>query len=276
MRPWTMLAAALLWLPAGPLIAAGLADGVPGHPGLTHQTLLRRIIPDLAPEGANTLTGHIGVPLRHIEGEQAASNLPERFSLYSLTVMQIPGDKNRIVLFANLGPSRDSVSAFALLALFAFEPEAALLDAVAVGADRFVSPRDGAPPLLAPGAPLIVINSTHHNSHQSYGSTALIFPRANRFTLLATISTLGESNCRERRVHESLVSTFPDAGPYRAVLATVRETVTQPGPDCGDPKKPRSGITAHRALYRWDARRERFVTASRALERLAARNATRY
>ncbi len=276
MRPWTMLAAALFCLPACPLIAADLADGVPGHPGLTYQTLLKRIIPDLAPEGANGLTGHIGVPFRHIEGRQAETDLPEQFSLYSLTVMRVPGDTGKIVLFADLGPSRDIVSAFALLALFALRPEVTLLDTVGVGADRFVSMRDGPPPMLAPGAPLIVIDSTHHNSHQSYGSTALIFPRANRFTLLATISTLGESNCRERRVHEALVSTLPDAGPYRAVLATVRETVTQPGPDCGNPRKPRSGITAHRALYRWDARRERFVTASRALERLAARNATRY
>lgn len=275
MKPFLTLIAMLSWLPAASL-AADPSAVVPGHPGLTYHALLRRIIPDLVSHDTNELSGHITPPARHIEGDVAKTALPERFSLHAAGIMAIPGDRARIVLFADLGPSRDSVAGVAVLGLFALTPELALLDAVEVGADRSIAPREKTPLMLAPGAPLLVIDSTHHNSSQGYQSTALIFLHAQRFLLIGAVPAFGEAHCRMRRVQQSTFTTAPDHGPYRAVLATVRESLTLIGQNCDETKSARPRITVHRALYRWDARRERFVTPSRALERLAARNATRY
>jgi hypothetical protein len=130
--------------------------------------------------------------------------------------------------------------------------------------------------MLAPRTPLIVIESSHSNSDQSYQTTEMIFTRGDRFRLIDTVATFGERTCTAERTQTPTVTTAADTGPYRAVKVAVRAEVKPSGEDCGDETAPRARESIYRASYRWDARRQRFVTKSDALMRLAKENERRF
>lgn len=274
---WTLPVAGLLWLSGGfAAAAAGLAETVPGHPGLTYFDLMKLVITDLAPATAGGATGETIVPLTHIEGKDAGTEMPETVGIDSVEIMPIPGDAARIIVLADVGRAEGYVAEVELLALFALTPAAKLLDVVEVGNDRWTGFAEKKPVLLAPGSPLIMIYSGHSNSNQSYQSTEMIFVRDSRFRLIDSILTFNERYCLFQRTQEPIVSTLPDRGPYRAVHAVVRETTKLSGEDCGDEKAPRPGLTTYQATYRWDARRQVFVASSRQLSKLAAENIKRF
>ncbi|HXQ12033.1 MAG TPA: hypothetical protein VN805_13640 [Caulobacteraceae bacterium] len=253
--------------------AADLTDPVPGHPGVTLFDLAKLVVTDLAngPDGA---TGHKVVAFRHIEGKDmlAPPEDPVTLGVPPVDMAAVPGSTDRVLALIDLGASDGNVEEAELLALVGFDPKPKLLDVVEVGNDRWTAMEDN-PPLLAPGAPLIVIDSDHWNSNQTYNAAEMIFVRGDRFQLIDSLFTYTEAYCGYQHFQEVTYGTAASGGPYRAVTVSVRDTTKLTDDDCGtDQKPPKPGVTVYSGTYRWDAAHARFVSHSAQLDKLDALN----
>ena len=143
---------------------------------------------------------------------------------------------------------------------------------VEVGNDRFTGFQSKSPPMLAPGAPLILISSGHSNSNQSYQFTDMIFVRHERFSLIDSLFLFGESFCAFERTQTPSFATLPDRGLYRAVHVAVQQVTKLSGEECGHEKSPRRGRKTYQATYRWDARNRDFIAGSHELDTLSKAN----
>lgn len=264
----------LLWFLPHSVAAAETAGTIPR---LTPSDLAKRLLSGLAPGGAADTSDYVVVPPRHIDpGLTRTGEGAEHFTLSHVETMAIRGDAARIVLLVRLDPATGDRNAMSLLALFAVAPGVQLLDVVEVGFDRWTGFREKGPVSLGLGVPLIVIDTGHDNSNQNYVSSAMMFIRGNRFELIDQVFTFSDADCSVTNRQSPSFITISDSGLYRAIRVVVRETVTPTGEACETAVVPRAGVTWHRAIYRWDGRRERFVTRSRALIALQAQNATRW
>jgi hypothetical protein len=253
--------------------AAGLYDTVPGHHGLTYFDLMKHVVPDLTKAG-DSATGKTIVPFTHIDGRDLKAE-PDAISLKEVDVIPIPGGATRTVLSVDLGSAEGSLAGAKFLALFSLAPAVKLLDIVEIGGDRFVDVTLARPPDLGRDTPLILVNSWHDNSNQSYGLVDMIFIRNGRFRQIDNVFTLGDAYCGYRRTQSIDIKTVADGAIYRAVEVTVRQEVTLADEDCGDEKLPVAAVTTYRATYRWNLRRQDFTTNSHDLDRLAAFNRKR-
>jgi hypothetical protein len=257
--------------------AADLADPVPGHPGVTMFDIARLVVPDLvdAPDGAS---GHKAVPFRHIEGKDmlAPPEDPIVLGVPPIETAAVPGRPDRVVALIDLGGSDGNVEEAAVLALVAFDPRPKLLDVVGVGNDRWTAMETDHMPLLAAGSPLIVVDSDHWNSNETYNDAEMVFIRGDRFQLIDSIFTFDESFCAYSRVEEPTYRAIAGPGAYSAVEVSVKETVKRTGEDgCSDEKPPPAGVHVYSGVYRWDAAKGRYVGRSKALDKLAALNQAR-
>jgi hypothetical protein len=268
MKALGLCAACLVWLcGGGSASAAGLGDAVPGHPGLTYLALMKQVVTDLQPDGS----GHKIVAFQHIAGQDARVDPPETVSLSSVDVMPVPGDASRVVVLADLGAPEGYVAHAALLALFDLRARPKVLDVVEVGDDQEISFLTEKPPaLLAPGAPLMLVASSHGNTSRSFLSTEMIFIRGGRFQFIDRISAVGARSCAFERTRDPSFTTVPAAAPYRAVSVAVRQKITVTHEDGCDDTAPKPGISTYRAIYRWNAATQRFATTSIAIKRLSA------
>ena len=272
----------IVWLTAvafGPAVsAASLADRLPGHPGVTSFDLARLVVPDLV-DGADGATGHKVVAYRHIGGKTMLAPPEDPINLGSdaVDLMAVPGRADRIIALIDLGPSDENVEEAEVLGLYALSPKLRLLDVVEVGNDRWTGVESKNPPMLAPGSPLIVVDSGHSNSNESFDSTDLIFLRGDRFRLVDVLMTFNESFCAFDRTQEPSYRAIAGPGPYRGLEVSVRETVKLSGETgCTDQKPPRrGGVHVYKGVYRWDAAKGRFVARSKALDAVAALTETR-
>jgi hypothetical protein len=257
--------------------AADLTDAVPGHPGVTAFDLAKLVVTDLvtSPDGA---TGHKMVGLRHIEGKDmlAPPEDPVVLGVPPIDMAAVPGRADRVLALIDLGGSDGNVEEAAALALVGFDPKPKLLDVVEVGNDRWTAMDTDHMQVLAAGSPLIVVDSGHWNSNESYDSTDLIFLRGDRFQLIDTMFTFNESFCAYDRAEEPTYRTIAGPGAYRALEVSVKETVKLTGEDgCTDQKPPPAGVHIYAGVYRWDPAKRRFVVHSKALDTLAALNKAR-
>jgi len=278
-RMWRVTALAagfVLGAAAQPSAAADLTDPVAGHPGLTYLDLMKLAAPDLVRD-ENGASGHHIVPFRHIAGKDAKTDVGDMIQIIDVDPITIAGQGDRLILLADAGSSDESVAEIEFLALFALSPKPRLIDMVEVGTDRFVAVQSTTPPLLAAGSPLIVIESDHSNSNEDYNSSQMIFVRNDRFQPIDDLFTFSESFCAFRREQHSAFSVVPDQGPYKAIRASVRQTVKLTHEDgCNDQPPPRhGGTTTYSATYRWNAARQDFVADSRALDALQKANLKR-
>lgn len=257
--------------------AADLTDAVPGHPGETAFDIAKLVVTDLqaSPDGA---TGHKVVAFRHIEGKDmlAPPEDPIILGVPPVDMAAVPGRADRVLALIDLGASDGNVEEAEVLALVGFDPEPKLLDVVEVGNDRWTGMDTDHMPLLAPGSPLVIVDSGHSNSNESYSSTDLIFLSGDRFQLIDTLFTFNESFCAYDRTEEPTYRAIASPGAYRALEVSVKETVKLSGEDgCSDQKPPPAGVHVYTGVYRWDAANGRFVAHSKALDALAALNQAR-
>jgi hypothetical protein len=256
--------------------SADLADTVFGHPEITYFDLMKLVVTDLGPIEKNGAVGHEVVPFVHIDGKDAKGDPPDPIALSNVDVLPIPGDVSRIVLLADLGQADGQVGDAQLLALFALAPAPKLLDIVEVGTDRFTGFDDAHLSMLAPRTPLILIYNTHSNSEQTYISTKMMFVRGDKFQLIDNVFSLGDRSCSYERSQDQSFIIFPSPGPYAGVHAFVTERVKLTGAQCGEEKAPATRVAVYEANYRWDPKRQRFTTQSKALDQLATQDFKRF
>jgi hypothetical protein len=273
----TVLLVACLAALARAAAAAELTDPVPDHPSVTMFDLAKLVVPDLVstPDGAS---GHKAVAFRHIEGKDmlAPPEDPIVLGVPPIDTAVVPGRPDRVVALIDLGGSDGNVEEAAVLALVAFDPGPRLLDVVEVGNDRWTAMETDHMPLLAVGSPLIVVESDHWNSNETYNEAEMIFIRGDRFELIDSIFTFDESFCAYSRVEEPTYRAIAGPGAYRAVEVSVKETVKRTGEDgCSDEKPPPAGVHVYSGVYRWDPAKGRYVGRSKALDKLATLNQAR-
>jgi hypothetical protein len=258
--------------------AASLDDPLPGHPGVTAFDLARLIVPDLA-KGDDGATGRKTIALRHIDGKDALAPPGDPITLGddAVDLMAVPGRPDRILALIDLGASDGNVEEATVLGLYALSPKLKLLDAAEVGNDRWTGMASKNPPMLAPGSPLIVVDSGHSNSNEAYNSTDLVFVHGDRLALVGNLLTFNQSFCAFDRTQETTYRALPAPGPYASLQVTVRETTKLTGEDgCSDQKPPRKGgVKTYQGVYAWDATKGAFVTHSKPLDALEALNKAR-
>ncbi|HWA62414.1 MAG TPA: hypothetical protein VG939_13620 [Caulobacteraceae bacterium] len=264
---------------ADPALAAAPPDPVPGHPGLRYQDLLRQVVPDLA-ENASThdLEGHLPEALRHVAGGDNGGDPPDPVTVGFIEAARIrAGGRPRLAVLAELGHTDDRVAGTVLLALFDDAPKPKLLDAVDVGMDRDSSLSEHPLLHLSPRDDALVTYSEHFNTGQTYAFHTVVFVREGRWALLGQVFTLSDRSCGWQTIENPTFKVRPDPGrAYGQLEVTVREQrKVDPTQDC-DEARPRPYVRLWRAVYRWEARKGRFATASSALKRLDKINESRF
>jgi len=269
---WPMVWLAALAHAAG-ASAASLDDPPPGHPGVTEFDLAKLIVPDLT-HGPDGVTGHKTIVLRHIDGQDALAppEDPIRLTSDAVDLMAVPGRPDRILALIDLGASDGNVEEATVLGLYALAPKLKLLDAVEVGNDQTTAMQSKTPPMLAPGSPLIAVDSGHSNSNEAFNSTDLIFVNGDRLARLGNLVTFNQSFCAFERTQDATYRALPAPGPYASLQVTVRETTKLTGEQgCTDQPAPRkAGVQTYQGVYSWDATKGGYVSHSKALDALAA------
>ena len=252
-----------------------VTDKVPGHGELTWLDLLKQVIPDLAEDPASgKAQGHLKAPIRHLAGPSSDESPPDPVEAQFIEVQRIrAGGRPRILVMADLGPAQDSVSSYTLLALFDDAATPRLLDVVDVGLDRDTSFSGQAKRRLGPGDDAVVTYSEHFNSSQTYSSWMVAYVRRDRLALAAKVFALSSRECGWERLETPTFTTHPDPGrALGRIDVVVREARTRDTEAGCDQPPPKAYVRFWRASYRWDAPRQRYVTHSHDLERLAKRN----
>ena len=278
-----LYALCLLIIIAGGSVGAEVEIGarVPGSANLTYVDLLKQVIPDLALADGEA-TGAQVRPLRHI-AEGFGGDPPGNIAIRTVDPLTLEAEgRKHLLVLANLGASEDRVEETVILALFEQGPSPALLDVVDVGMDRFTSL--GKPPLLfiGPKDEAVVTTSSHHNSSQSYRSTALIAVREGKFKLIDRFSTFGDRLCKgsDELVNSQSLSFATQAskgGRCHVIRATAIEGATVKAGACGG-KEGRQRTSSRRwsTSYHWSEAEQAFIQSSDALKDLEARNEKRF
>ena len=272
------LIAAFVFALASQASGADLSDPVPGHPGFTQFDLLKLVVTDLARGDDGSASGTKTVPFVHIEGKDSGIDLPGDLTVVSIEVMPMPGDPSREIMLADFGPSEGFVANAELMALFSLDSKPRLLDVTEVGSDRFVAWHNP-PDMLAHDAPLLLIESEHDNSNESYLSTAMVTVRGDKFHWIDSVFTFSDSLCSFQDFQQPTFKPRPTKGSaYASIDVRVVEESKLTGEDgCNDELKPsKSHKRVYETLYRWDPAKRDFKPSNKVLERLQKETLKRF
>jgi len=253
-----------------------MTDVVPGHPGVTYEMLLRQALPGLKKNDDGTWDSG---PIRHfrdLEGKPAQSeDTPPRdleiaFGSILVATVREDGRKRLLVLTDN---NSGGTGFDAVLAAFDDSTKTPkLLDYVDAGRDKdnFVDPSVE----LAPGTQAFIAYSAHTNSSQGYEMVTPMVLRGGKFHEIASLFIYNVGACSYDRHEDIAFSARDDKGsPYRALVGAVTTEVKPGEPDCGDDQKPpKHSKTVVTDTWRWDAKKNDFVAATGALDKLSEKN----
>lgn len=279
---WSLLALALC--PSSPAQVAQVEDLTERvRPGskTTYLDLLLKVFPGLrAPDGTMPGAGR-SVPLSHLFGDYRGVVFEGLLPVHRVERLWIrSGGRRRLLLLAHVGaPDVGEARDLAVLALFALEPDARLLDAKDVQSDRFAGFWDAQPRVrLAPGDEAVVIANSHHNSSQNYLGLTLVAPDRDRLRILYDLPTLLDLNDCDGRLTQTARLT-PLRRPARTrpdILVQVRVRKTAPDPACDPPRRARPYVRHYRARLVWNDAERKYAARGDALTRLSRFNEQNY
>ncbi len=269
---WAVCALLALIAPSAAQAAVvDLGAVVPGHGAVTYRDLLKQAVPDLAGNAEDKqVEGHLAKPLRHIAGGQNGGDPPDPIVIGLVEAVRIQaGGRPRLAILADLGHAEDSVAGVSMLALFDDAPTPHLLDAVDVAMDKDTSFSEHERLRLGTGHEALITYSEHFNTSQTYGFHTLVLVRHDRLALLEQVFTLSSRECGWQRTEDPTFTVRPDPhSPYGQLEVAVRVALTLDKTEGCDTPAPRPYVRTYRATYRWDARRQEFVTPSTQLKQL--------
>lgn len=238
--------------------------------------LMRLALPGLLQDGEGYRTGK-PLELRHISGDkdQRAEIAAGRIVREPIVMLVRSGERRRVVMMLDLGRADDSGEGVALLALFDIEQQPTLLDIANVAYDRQTGFFDPGQLLLRDGSASLLIASGHWNSNQSYQTYGMVDLRGDRLRLIDSFFLFSDNGCGFAR---SQRPAFAVAGSRAkpAIQVAVTETVTRREESCDGQPLPRPGKRKVSVTYTWQAKDQRFVKSSDALERLAKEAGERF
>lgn len=268
---------AAFWLGLAAASAAEVAfpapgDTVPGAQAVTYLDLLREIAPDLA-EADGVYRGKTVVPLRHVAGPERQAEPPQEPTIADFSVLPLAG--GRILLLVDLGMAEDAAEGYAVLALFDPAGKPRLVDAADVAFDRTTWFLEPVMLDLGDGRLAVLTMSMHSNSNQAYVTSAIVLV-GDRLELVDSVFTFDETACAYERTQRLAVEMRPEGSGPAAIAATVVDTTTPTGADCGEDSVPPAASATVAVTWRWDEAAKRYRPDSDALEKLAAEAAQRF
>ena len=261
--------AALLVAGISPACATDLKQSVPGHPGVTYETLLKQAMRDLSHESDGTWSVSDVAHLRDIDGKPVTT-LDLTFGGIDAMVIKEDGHK-RLLLTTE---DNSGTSGFDQIAAVFDDGQKIpkLLDVMDVGRDRMND--FGTLQQLSPDTDLILAEASHDNSDESYSLISPLFLRGGRFHSVMTLFTYGVATCSSKTTEEPEISTQADAGSrYRAIVVRVTVETTPGETDCGDDQKaPKYSKKVVSDIYRWNEKKGAFAPVTGAIDRLSNSN----
>ncbi len=269
-------AAVAAFLCCTPATAEDITASVPGHPGLTYETLLKLAMPGMVKDpDAGWDSGPLH-RLRGLDGKPAQSedkpprDLQIAFTGVDAATIREDGH-DRLLLMTNGnsgGTGFDGV-------LAAFDLEGAaprVLDYIDAGRDQFNGM--GSAFALSPGTGAIVAFSTHSNSNQNYEMTTPLFLRGGKFQPVMTLFSYGAFDCSHQTLQDVSYAPRPAPGAaYSSILVSVAIETTPGDSDCGDGQAPpRHSKKTVSELYRWDAKANAFRATTGLIAKLSDTN----
>jgi hypothetical protein len=260
-------ALALLLLGVCSAHAESVTDAVPGHPGVTYETLLRQAMPGLAKGGDGHWSSNA---LPHLRGTDGKIEADAELDFDDVSPILLR-ENGRARLLVMTGDSQTDSGFSAVLA--AFDADARmpkLLDDMDVGGDRFVM--FGSPRTLQIGAgtDALIVNTNHFNSNQNYSQDMLLYLRGGKLRVALSQFTFNSGFCGYEERQVPAYTTRDDKGaPYRAIVVTVTQTVTRTDDSCDEGTKiPIASKHTYTNVYRWDAKKTDYVLPHDAMKPL--------
>jgi hypothetical protein len=258
---------------AGEVRSAGPDEALSGTSDGSYIDLVRLVVPDIALKDG-LYKGGMPIEMRHVGGDPAER--PEETTLRDLSALDVNSDgKPRLALLFDLGETPGAVESFTVLALYDVSAEPKLLDAVAVGFDRFTGLYEQGRMPVSARNDVILTASTHFNSSQGYRITAMILARGDRFELVHSLFTLDEKGCGYERRQVPAYDARPGAALFADIEVAVSDVIALTGGDCGDEPAPEPLSRVVRMIYRWHMSEKKYVPDGDALEKLEAENMER-
>jgi hypothetical protein len=257
--------------------AAPLDLVIPGSP-VRFLDLARHFVPDLD-GGDDSYSGHKLIDIRHLGGPDYANGDAETFGFYDVShlMTRVDGKERMLVLFdfAQTARAAQGVAVLALYDVSGTRPE--LLDAADVGFDASTYFFDQAVLPINAATNAVLMVSSHFNSSQSYATQSMILMHDDTFSLIDSITLLGERTCGVDRQQTIAYAADPAAGkPYAPIKVTVTDTASAIEEECADLKPAQLGTREIRASYVWNAQQNRYFADSDALARLEKDNESRF
>jgi hypothetical protein len=257
--------------------AAPLDLVIPGSP-VRYLDLARHFVPDLA-GGDEGYSGRKLIDIRHLGGPDYADGDAGAFGFYDVShlMTHVDGKDRMLVLFdfAQTVPAAQGVAVLALYDVSGTRPE--LLDAADVGFDAGTYFFDQAVLPINAATNAVLMVSSHFNSSQSYATQSMILVRGDRFSLIDSITLLGERSCGVDRQQTIAYAADPAAGnPYAPIKVTVTDTASAIEEECADLKPAQLGTREFRTSYVWNVAQARYLADSDALARLEKDNESRF
>lgn len=250
---------------------------IPGSPA-RYVDLARHFVPDL--EGSeNGYGGHKLIDIRHLGGPDYADSDAETFGIYDVShiMTRVDGKDRMLVLFdfAQTAPATQGVAVLALYDVSGTRPE--LLDAADAGFDASTYFFDQAVLPVSDATNVVLLVSSHFNSSQSYATQSMVMVRDDKFSLIDSITLLGERSCGVDRQQTIAYAANPGEGkPYAPIKITVTDTASAIQEECADLKPAKLGTQEIKASYVWNAQQARYLPDSDALARLEKDNESRF
>ncbi|HEX4301300.1 MAG TPA: hypothetical protein VHZ78_00805 [Rhizomicrobium sp.] len=261
---------------ASAAFAEDVTAAVPGHPGLTYETLLKLAMPGMAKDSDGSWDSG---PLRHLRGlddkpAQSEDKPPQdlQIAFTSIDTATIREDGHNRLLLMTDGNS-GGTGFDGVLAAFDLDGRAPrFLDYIDAGRDQW----NGMSRIfaLSPGTDAIVAFSSHSNSNQNYEMTTPIFLRGDKFKPVMTLFSYGSHACNYATSQDAtFVPRAASGAPYSSILIGVT-IETEPGDsDCGDgTAQARHSKHIVSELYRWDARVGAFRPTTGRIGKLSDKN----
>lgn len=257
--------------------AAPLDLVIPGSP-VRYIDLARHFVPDLD-GGDEGYSGSKLIDIRHLGGPDYANGDAETFGFYDVShlMTRVDGKDRMLVLFdfAQTAPAAQGVAVLALYDVSGTRPD--LLDAADVGFDASTYFFDQAVLPINAATNAVLMVSSHFNSSQSYATQSMILVRDDKFSLIDSITLLGERTCGVDRQQTIGYAADPGAGkPYAPIKVTVTDTASAIEEECADLKPAQLGTRQFRTSYVWNSQQARYIADSDALARLEKDNESRF
>lgn len=242
----------------------------------TYLELVRKVLTDvqLVHDQVYMAIAHNTVPFKHLSEETKPATLQGDLKLQSFEPSWIRSDGRRILLLkldiladeANQGTNYQGEAT--ILAAFSLQPTPKLLDVLDIKTDRFTGYWEKPSVFqLSSRNDAFLVYSSHWNAGENYSDLTVLFLNNDRFNTITNIFLFDTQGCGATFTETPSFRVLPGTTQkYPKLMVNVMVKKDPDSPECD--RRTRGYIKSYQAVYRWNAAKSEYETASRQLEAL--------